>query len=97
MSQCNLVARDHDGCAVDPNYFNEDRRLKMLTEDISTQLEEKKTDSSKFMKIHNNFKITILSENPHGHPYQTVLEVILIERGTVTLILRLLSRLTVLF
>ena len=35
----------------------------MLTEDISTQLEEKKTDSSKFMKIHNNFKITILSKN----------------------------------
>ena len=37
----------------------------MLTEDISTQLEEKKTDSSKFMKIHNNFKITILSKNPN--------------------------------
>ena len=37
----------------------------MLTEDISTQLEEKKTDSSKFMKIHDKFKITIFSENPN--------------------------------
>ena len=36
----------------------------MLTEDISTQLEEKKEDG--FIKIHNNFKITILSENFRG-------------------------------
>ena len=52
----------------------------MLTEDISTQLEEKKTDSSKFMKIHNDFKITILSENPDLRVSKLFLEVFLIER-----------------
>ena len=56
----NLVVHDHDGCCVDPNYFNEDRRLKMLTEDISTQLEE---DGRRCFKIiFKNVFIKIISK-----------------------------------